>query len=116
MSAPRQRTSADLASLPALTARFGATLFAGVAASLAAMVVILLGTVTGASAGQVLLTAAAAGVIAVVLATTGTTAVRPLPVTPRPSGVAGAVLASTAYWCALEAPRCPQRPRAPGRH
>ena len=101
-------TSSVNASLPALVA------------SLAATVVVLLGSltspVTGASAGQVLLTAAAVGVLTAVLATTTHHVVQPLPVGTHPSGVAGAVPASTAYWCALDAPSCPQRPRAPGRH
>ena len=104
MSALRHRLSPDVGALPA------------VAASLAATVVVLLGTVTGASAGQVLLTAATAGVLTVVLATTAVRTLRPLPVRVHASGVPGAVPASTAYWCALDAPRCPQRPRAPGRH
>ena len=104
MSALRHRLSSDVGALPA------------VAASLAATVVVLLGTVTGAGAGQVLVTAATVGVLAVVLATTAVRTVRPLPVRVHASGVPGAVPASTAYWCALDAPRCPQRPRAPGRH
>ena len=107
MSALR-RLSPDVGAVPA------------VAASLAAMVVVLLGTVlgtaTGAGGAQVLLTAATVGVLTVVLATTAVRTVRPLPVRVHASGVPGAVPASTAYWCALEAPRCPQRPRAPGRH
>lgn len=85
-------------------------------ASLAATVVVIFGSLTGAGAGQVLVTAAAVGVLTAVLATTSQQAVRPLPVRANPSGVAGAVPASTAYWCALDAPSCPQRPRAPGRH
>ena len=104
MSNVRHRLFPDVGALPA------------VAASLAAVAVVLLGTVTGASAGQVLLTAATAGVLTVVLATTAVCTVRPLPVRVHASGVPGAVPASTAYWCALDAPRCPQRPRAPGRH
>ncbi len=104
----RHRASADVAVLPVLTA------------SLAAAVVVLLGTVlgtvSGAGAGQVLLTAATVGVLTVVLARTAVRPVRPLPVRVHASGVPGAVPASTAYWCALDAPRCPQRPRAPGRH
>ena len=104
MSALRHRLSSDVGALPA------------VAASLAATVVVLLGTVTGAGAGQVLLTAATVGVLTSVLATTAVRTVRPLPVRVHASGVPGAVPASTAYWCALDAPRCPQRPRAPGRH
>ncbi|KRB47041.1 hypothetical protein [Terrabacter sp. Root181] len=104
MSALRHRLSSDVGALPA------------VAASLAATVVVLLGTVTGAGAGQALVTAATVGVLAVVLATTAVRMVRPLPVRVHASGVPGAVPASTAYWCALDAPRCPQRPRAPGRH
>jgi hypothetical protein len=104
MSALRHRLSSDVGALPA------------VAASLAATVVVLLGTVTGAGAGQVLLTAATVGVLTVVLATTAVRTARPLPVRVHASGVPGAVPASTAYWCALDAPRCPQRPRAPGRH
>ena len=104
MSDVRHRLFPDVGALPA------------VAASLAAVAVVLLGTVTGASAGQVLLTAATAGVLTVVLATTAVRTVRPLPVRVHASGVPGAVPASTAYWCALDAPRCPQRPRAPGRH
>lgn len=89
-------------------------------ASLSATVVVLLGSltssVTDASAGQVLLTAAAVGVLTAVLASTAQRVVQPLPVRTHPSGVSGAVPASTAYWCALDAPSCPQRPRAPGRH
>lgn len=104
MSALRHRLSSDVGALPA------------VAASLAATVVVLLGALTGAGAGQVLVTAATVGVLAVVLATTAVRTVRPLPVRVHASGVPGAVPASTAYWCALDAPRCPQRPRAPGRH
>lgn len=104
MSVLRHRASTDAAALPAL------------AASLAATVVVLLGTVTGVGAGQVLLTAATVGVLTVVLATTAVRPARPVPVPVHPSGVPGAVPASTAYWCALDAPRCPQRPRAPGRH
>ena len=104
MSNVRHRLFPDVGARPA------------VAASLAAVAVVLLGTVTGASAGQVLLTAATAGVLTVVLATTAVRTVRPLPVRVHASGVPGAVPASTAYWCALDAPRCPQRPRAPGRH
>jgi len=107
MSALR-RLSPDVGAVPA------------VAASLAAMVVVLLGTVlgtaTGAGGAQVLLTAATVGLVTAVLATTAVRTVRPLPVRVHASGVPGAVPASTAYWCALEAPRCPQRPRAPGRH
>ena len=104
MSDVRHRLFPDMGALPA------------VAASLAAVAVVLLGTVTGASAGQVLLTAATAGVLTVVLATTAVRTLRPLPVRVHASGVPGAVPAPTAYWCALDAPRCPQRPRAPGRH
>ncbi|WP_020141758.1 hypothetical protein [Terracoccus sp. 273MFTsu3.1] len=104
MSVLRQRASADVAALPAL------------AASLAAAVVVILGTVTGGSAGQVLLTAMTAGVLMVVLTKTAVRTVRPVPVPLHPSGVSGSVPAATAYWCALDAPRCPQRPRAPGRH
>ena len=74
------------------------------------------GTVTGAGAGQVLLTAATVGVLTVVLATTAVRTVRPLPVRVHASGVPARCPPSTAYWCALDAPRCPQRPRAPGRH
>jgi hypothetical protein len=89
-------------------------------ASLAATVVVFLGSLTSsvsdASAGQVLLTAAAIGVLTAVLATTRQHVVQPLPARTHPSGVAGAVPASTAYWCALDTPSCPQRPRAPGRH
>ena len=112
MSALRPRLSSDVGSLPALVA------------SSAALVVVLVGSVTGAltvslpdaGAGQVLLTAAAVGLLTAVLATAGQHVVQPLPVRANPSGVAGAVPASTAYWCALAAPSCPQRPRAPGRH
>jgi hypothetical protein len=89
-------------------------------AVLAATVVVLVGSLsaslTDASAGQVLLSAAAVGVLGMVLATAGQHVVQPLPARANPSGVAGAVPASTAYWCALDAPSCPQRPRAPGRH
>ncbi|MGO4603894.1 hypothetical protein [Terrabacter sp. 2YAF2] len=113
MSVLRDRASSTTASpvvssLPALVA------------SLAATVVVFLGSltssVTDASAGQVLLTAAAVGVLTALLASTGHHVVQPLPVRAHPSGVAGAVPASTAYWCALDAPSCPQRPRAPGRY
>ena len=110
MSVLRHRASADVAALSARSA------LPAVAASLVAMVVVLLGTVTGAGAGQLLLTAATVGVLTVVLATTAVRTVRPVPVPVLPSGVSGAVPASTAYWCALDAPRCPHRPRAPGRH
>jgi hypothetical protein len=113
MSVLRHRLSAPLPALPALPALAALPAFA---ASLAAAVVVLLGAVTGASAGQLLLTAATVGVLTLVLTTTAVRAVRPVPVPVRPCGVAGAVPASTAYWCALEAPSCPQRPRAPGRH
>lgn len=108
MSVLRERTSSRATSLPAFVA------------SLAATLVVLFGSLTGsvthASPGQVLLTAAAVGLLTAVMASTGQHVVQPLPVRARPSGVAGAVPASTAYWCALDAPSCPQRPRAPGRH
>jgi hypothetical protein len=96
----------------------GATLSArpALAASLVATFVVLLATLTGAGGGPVLLTAATVGVLTVVLATTAAGTVRPVPLRVHSSGVAGAVPASTAYWCALDAPRCPQRPRAPDRH
>ncbi|MEW1952279.1 hypothetical protein [Terrabacter sp. NPDC080008] len=85
-------------------------------AGLAATVVVLLGSLTGAGPGQLLVTAAAVGLVTAVLATTGRQVLRPVPVRASTSGVPGAVPASTAYWCALEVPSCPQRPRAPGRH
>ena len=115
MSVLRHRVSAAVAALPALPALAA---LPALVASLAVAVVVLLGTVTGASAGQLLLTAATVGVLTLVLTTTAVRTVLPVPVPVpvRPSGVAGAVPASTAYWCALEAPSCPQRPRAPGRH
>ena len=98
MSVLRERAASVTASVPAL-------------ASLAATLVVLLGSltspVTGASLGQVLLTAAAVGLLTAVLASTGQHVVQPLPVRTRPSGVAGAVPASTAYWCALDAPAVP---------
>jgi len=106
MSSPRPQASSSKAAL--------------VGASLAATAIVVLGSLTGsltgAGAGQVLLTAAALGVLTAVLASTRQQVVRPLPVRVNPSGVAEAVPASTAYWCALDAPSCPQRPRAPGRH
>jgi hypothetical protein len=108
MSALRHRLISDVDALPAVAA--------SLAASLAAAVVVLLGTVTGAGSGQLLLTAATVGVLTFVLATTAVRTVQPLPVRVHASGVPGAVPASTAYWCTLDAPRCPQRPRAPGRH
>ena len=116
MSALRHRASADASALPARAVSLAVSRAVCLAASLAVMVVVLLGTATGAGGAQVLLTAATVGVLTVVLATTAVRTVRPLPVRVHASGVPGAVPASTAYWCSLDAPRCPQRPRAPGRH
>ncbi|GAA2470964.1 hypothetical protein [Terrabacter carboxydivorans] len=120
MSILRERASSLTSSPASSLISFRATSLPALVASLAATVVVLLGTltssVTDASAGQVLLTAAAVGVLTAVLASTGQHVVRPLPARANPSGVSGAVPASTAYWCALDAPSCPQRPRAPGRH
>jgi len=104
MSDLRRRVAATQESLAVLTA------------GLAATVVVLLGSFTGAGPGQLLVTAAAVGVVTAVLAAAGHHVVQPLPVRAHPSGVADAVPASTAYWCALDAPSCPHRPRAPGRH
>ncbi|MBC9821158.1 hypothetical protein [Terrabacter sp. MAHUQ-38] len=89
-------------------------------ASVALTVVVLLGSLTAsftdAGVVQVLLTTAAVGVLTAVLASAGRHVVQPLPVRANPTGVAGAVASSSAYWCALDAPSCPHRPRAPGRH
>lgn len=85
-------------------------------ASLAATIVVLSGSLVAAGPGHLLLSAATVGVLTAVLAATGRHVVQPLPVRIASTGVTGAVPASTAYWCALDAPSCPQRPRAPGRH
>jgi hypothetical protein len=89
-------------------------------ASLAAAVVVLLGSLTASftdpGVAPVLVTVAAVGVLAAVLASTSRHALQPLPVRATPSGVTGAVSSATAYWCTVDAPSCPQRPRAPGRH
>lgn len=109
MSVLRYRALSAAAPLPAL-----------VASRAAAVVVVLLGSLTasftGADVAQVLVTAAAVGVLTAVLASAGQRVVQPLAVRANPSRVAGAVAASTAYWCALDAPRSPRRPRAPGQH
>jgi len=105
----RHRSSSAAQPVPALVTSLAA-----------AVLVVLLGALTAsfthADVAQVLVTAAAVGVLTAVLASAGQHVVQPLSVRASPSGVAGAVAASTAYWCALDAPSCPQRPRAPGRH
>jgi hypothetical protein len=83
--------------------------------SLVATLVVLLATTGDASALHVLVTAGAVGLLAIALTARQARPVRPVPVRARPSGVADAVPASSAYWCAVDAPRCPRRPRAPGR-
>ncbi|GAA5035191.1 hypothetical protein GCM10023258_36790 [Terrabacter aeriphilus] len=83
--------------------------------SLVATLVVLLATTGDASPLHVLVTAGAVGLLAIALTARQARPVGPVPVRARPSGVAGAVPASTAYWCAVDAPRCPRRPRAPGR-
>jgi len=112
MSDVRERASSAAAAMPALVASLAAT----AVVLLGSLTSSVTGSVTDASAGQVLLTAAAVGLLTAVMASTSRQIVRPVPVRLHPSGVAGAVPASTAYWCALDAPSCPQRPRAPGRH
>ncbi|MEO3937902.1 hypothetical protein V3N99_14245 [Dermatophilaceae bacterium Soc4.6] len=77
--------------------------------------VVLLASVAEAGSLPVLLAATAVGALAVAWAGTDRGPVRPLPAPLHPSGVARSVPASTAYWCAVAAPRCPRRPRAPGR-
>ncbi|WP_330475321.1 hypothetical protein [Terrabacter sp. C0L_2] len=108
MSVLRERASSVAAAMPALVASLAATVVVLVGS--------LVGSVTDASAGQVLLTAAAVGLLTAVMASAGRQVAPPVPVRVHSSGVPGAVPASTAYWCALDAPSCPQRPRAPGRH
>lgn len=112
MSVQRERASFVTASITAPVP----ALVASLAATVVALLGSLFGSITDASPGQVLLTAAAVGLLTAVLAAAGQHVVQPVPVRVRPSGVPGAVPASTAYWCALDAPSCPQRPRAPGRH
>src|SRR5262245_20103638 len=90
-------------------------LVAGSAATVVVLLASLLGSVGQAGVAHVVFTAAAVGVLTALLASAAQHVVQPRPVRARPSGVSGAVPASTAYWCALEAPSCPQRPRAPGR-
>ena len=84
------------------------------AATVVALLGLLSASFSGAGVAQVLVTAAALGVFTAVLAGAGRNVVQPLPVSANPSRVPGAVAAPSAYWCALDAPVCPQRPRAPG--
>lgn len=71
--------------------------------------------VSGPSVTQTLIVAVTVGALAVILATAGRIAPRAVPAVVPARARAGEVDAPTAYWCALEAPTCPQRPRAPGR-
>ena len=89
---------------------------APILASLAAALVVLGGALTGQGAGQTLVVAVTVGVLATLLVRAGRPAVAALPAKTAPAARAGDVDSSTAYWCALEAPTCPRRPRAPGRH
>ncbi|WP_295697298.1 hypothetical protein [Lapillicoccus sp.] len=58
--------------------------------------------------------AAAVAALAVVLSSAGHVA-RPFPALPsRTGGASGHVDAPTAYWCAVQVPRRPAQPRAPG--
>ncbi len=112
MSLTRQRVSSPR--LPTAAVPGARATLVGCAA-LAATLVVLLASATPGSALPVLLAVAAVGLLAVVRQQAGHRVVRPLPVPTHPSGVAHAVRASTAYWCAIPAPGCPRRPRAPGR-
>lgn len=109
MSMLRQRGSSAAGPVPALVASVAATVLVVFLGSLTA-------SFTGADVAQVLVTAAAVGVLTAVLASAGQRVIQPVAARANPSGVAGAVPASTAYWCALDAPSCPRRPRAPGQH
>ncbi len=91
-------------------------LVSGSAATVVVLLASLLASVGQAGVADVLFTAAAVGVLTALLASAAQHVVQPRPARARPTGVSGSVPATTAYWCALDAPSCPQRPRAPGRH
>ncbi|MGW5240382.1 hypothetical protein ACWEOW_15745 [Monashia sp. NPDC004114] len=84
-------------------------------ASLAFLLAVVGAAVSGPSVGQTLIVAATVAALAALLATARRIAVRATPAVVMPHARAGEVDAPTAYWCALGAPTCPQRPRAPGR-
>lgn len=98
--APRSRSSA-------------AAVVVGLAALVVVPLMVMLASMSD-GAALTLLAATAVGVITVVRARTDRQPVRPLPAPANPSGVSRAVPAGTAYWCAVTAPSCPRRPRAPG--
>ena len=88
-----------------------------VAGVVAIAVIVAMGAVGGAAGGgEPLVLAVAVMATLTTAALSATHAVPPARRVQSPSrGASGHVEASTAYWCALSAPRRPQRPRAPGR-
>ena len=102
---------------PALSARgmVGRVATAGPIMAGVAFLALTAATLSGPSIGQTLVVAMTVGALAALLATSGRLTVRAVSAVVTPDARGGEVDAPTAYWCALEAPTCPRRPRAPGR-
>ena len=83
---------------------------------LTAIVTVVMGAVGGTPGGgqHLVLAVAVATAITSSLLSSGRAASSVVRVPTASTGASGHIESSTAYWCALAAPRRPQRPRAPG--
>ena len=86
------------------------------AVAVTGIIVVVMGAVGGTPGGgeNLVLAVALATALATTLLSNARTASPMVRVQTASTGASGHVEASTAYWCALAAPRRPLRPRAPG--
>ncbi len=93
----------------------GRVLLCACAVAVTLIVTAVVGAAGGTPGGQHLVLAlAVAIVLTTALLSSARTASPVVRVRTAATGASGHIDASTAYWCALAAPRRPQRPRAPG--
>lgn len=92
----------------------------GVTVAIGVVIGTVVGTAMGVAGGtpgggELVLAVAMVTALTTALVAVSRTAAPVVRVPTAATGASGHIQASTAYWCAVTAPRRPQRPRAPGR-